>query len=126
MSNEMMKVVMVEPGKPAYVTEIPNNLEGYQQAVGGGLIETIPYLDDAIMVGNEEAKLIGMEGNRRFGDSIVAGPFFICGEFEGEDGYEFCSLSDELCAKYVDRFSKPEQISKEEVEGDIGFCIITF
>ena len=28
MDNNMMKVVMVEPGKPAYVTEIPHNLEG--------------------------------------------------------------------------------------------------
>ena len=126
MDNNMMKVVMVEPGKPAYVTEIPHNLEGYKAAIGDGLIEVIPYLEDALMIGNEEAKLIGMEGNRRFGDMIVAGPFFICGEAEVDGEYDFCSLSDELCDKYVNRFSKPEQISKEEVEADMGFTFISF
>ena len=98
MATEMMKVVMVEPNKPAYIAEIEHSLKGMKEAVGG-LIEPIYYLNEprAVMVGNEEAKLIGMEGNRRFGDRIVAGPFFIC----GDNGEDFCSLSDELCEKYV-------------------------
>lgn len=68
-----MKVVMVEPNKPAYVTEIGDDYQSLHDAVGG-LIEPIYYLDDphAVMVGNEEAKVIGLEGNRRFGDRIVA------------------------------------------------------
>ena len=88
----------------------------------GGLIEPIYYLDEprAVMVGNEEAKLIGMEGNRRFGDRIVAGPFFIC----GDNGEDFCSLSDELCEKYVQKFAVPESISQDEVEQDMGFTLI--
>ena len=57
----------IEPNKPAYVTEIGNDYESRRNAVGG-LIELIPFLHDphAVMVGNEEAKLLGMEGNRRF------------------------------------------------------------
>ena len=125
MASEMMKVVMVEPNKPAYITEIEHSLKGMKEAVGG-LIEPIYYLDEprAVMVGNEEAKLIGLEGNRRFGDRIVAGPFFICGEKMTEDGMDFCSLSDELCEKYVQKFAVPERISQDEVEQDIGFTLI--
>ena len=127
MASEMMKVVMVEPNKPAYITEIEHSLKGIKEAVGG-LIEPIYYLDEprAVMVGNEEAKLIGLEGNRRFGDRIVAGPFFICGEKMTEDGMDFCSLSDELCEKYVQKFAVPESISQDEVEQDMGFTLIGF
>lgn len=125
MASEMMKVVMVEPNKPAYITEIEHSLKGIKEAVGG-LIEPIYYLDEprAVMVGNEEAKLIGMDGNRRFGDRIVAGPFFICGEKMTEDGMDFCSLSNELCEKYVQKFAVPESISQDEVEQDMGITLI--
>ena len=50
-------------------------------------------------MGNEEAKLIGMEGNRRIGDgtSIIAGPFFICGLTEDD----FRGLTAEEAEKYI-------------------------
>lgn len=117
-----MKVVMVDPGKPAYVTEIGNDLRSLQKAVGG-LIETLPFLEDAVMVANEEAKLIGLKGNRRFGGSIVAGSFFICAEKETEEGYAFCNLPDELCEKYIKQFADPVEIPDEETEQDISFDI---
>ena len=123
MNEERMKVVMVEPNKPAYITEIGSDLVSMQEAVGG-LIEPIYFLGDAIMVGNEEAKLIGMDGNRRFGNNIVAGPFFICSEKMTEDGAVFCSLSDELCEKYVQHFAQPQEISQDEVQRDMGFTLI--
>ena len=123
MNEERMKVVMVEPNKPAYITEIGSDLASMQEAVGG-LIEPIYFLGDAIMVGNEEAKLIGMDGNRRFGNNIVAGPFFICSEKMTEDGAVFCSLSDELCEKYVQHFAQPQEISQDEVQRDMGFTLI--
>ena len=123
MNEEKMKVVMVEPNKPAYITEIGNDLASMQEAVGG-LIEPIYFLGDVIMVGNEEAKLIGLDGNRRFGNNIVAGPFFICSEKMTEDGAVFCSLSDELCEKYVQHFAQPQEISQDEVQRDMGFTLI--
>lgn len=123
MNEEKMKVVMVEPNKPAYITEIGSDLASMQEAVGG-LIEPIYFLGDAIMVGNEEAKLIGLDGNRRFGNNIVAGPFFICSEKMTEDGAVFCSLSDELCEKYVKNFAQPQEISQDEVQRDMGFTLI--
>lgn len=123
MNEEKMKVVMVEPNKPAYITEIGSDLASMQEAVGG-LIEPVYFLGDAIMVGNEESKLIGLAGNRKFGNNIVAGPFFICSEKMTEDGAVFCSLSDELCEKYVQHFAEPQEISQDEVQRDMGFTLI--
>ncbi len=122
MKNKMLKVVMVEPNKPAYMTEIGSDLKSLQAAVGGGLIEMIGYLHDphAIMVGNEESKLRGMDGNRRFPEGIVAGPFFIC----GDKNDDFCSLTDKQCEEYVQLFSQPHTITQEEVEQDMCFKII--
>ncbi len=118
-----MKVVMVEPNKPAYVTEIGSNFESLSRAVGG-LIEPIYFLHDpdAVMVGNGAAKLLGMQGNRRFPEGIVAGPFFIC----GDNGEDFCSLSDELCEKYVRQFAQLQEITQDEVEQDMKIEITFF
>lgn len=115
-----MKVVMVEPKKPAYITEIGNDLKSLQNAVGGR-IEPIYYLGDprAVMVGNEEAKLMRLEGNRRFGSRIVAGTFFICGILEDD----FASLPDELCEEYVKKFAEAQDITPDEVQQDTG-CIV--
>ena len=117
--DNLMTVVYVEPHKPPYIAEIEHTLEAEQKAVDG-FIEPI-YMDDVCLVGNEEAKLIGMEGNRRIGDgtSIIAGPFFICGLTEDD----FRSLTEEEAEKYMTQFKEPEQISREEVEADMGFTI---
>ncbi len=124
MPGNMLKVVMVEPHKPAYVTEIESDYKSLQAAVGDGLIEPIYYLHDrdVVMVGNEGAKLLNMDGNRRFGDRIIAGPFFICGD--GED--DFCSLTDEQCEKYVRQFAEPENITRQEVENEMKIEIRFF
>lgn len=120
--DNLMRVLYVEPHRIPYETEIPHTLTGMQQAVGG-YIEPV-YLDgDGVIVGNEEAKLEGLDGNRRLENGIImAGPFFIC----GEAGEEFRSLTDEEVVKYMDQFHEPEDISREEVEADMGFTIYGF
>ena len=74
-------------------------------------------------MGNDEAKLIGMEGNRHFDDgySIIAGPFFVCGLTEND----FRGLTDEEVVKYMDKFAEPEDISQDEVQADTGFIFYT-
>ena len=122
--DNLLNVVYVEPNKPAYAAEVEHTLEGEQRAVRG-MIECIYCHDDnTCVVANEEAKLIGMEGNRRFGDgkSIIAGPFFVVG-LEG-DGFR--SLTEEEQAKYLQEYAEPEQISQEEVEADTGMTFIAF
>ncbi len=120
--DEKLRIVMVEPEKPAYVTEIPNTLEAEQQAVGGGLIDIV-YLDQGILVCNDEGKLRGMEGNRRLDNgSVIAGPFFVV----GDAGENFRSLTDAEADHFLQRFSQPEQISQQEVQADMGFMFISF
>ena len=120
--DNLLKVVYVEPNKPAYLAEVEHTLEGEQHAVKG-MIECIYCHDDqTCVVGNEEAKLIGMEGNRRFNDgkSVIAGPFFVV----GLQGDGFRSLTEEEQAKYLEKYAEPEQISQEEVEADTGAMFI--
>ena len=121
--DNLMRVVYVEPNKPAYVADVEHTLEAEQKAVGGGLIQSLYFEDDnTTIIANDESKLMGMPGNRRFGDgsTIVAGPFFVVG-IAGDD---FRSLTDEEVEKYMDRFAVPDQISQEEVEADMGFTFI--
>ncbi len=120
--DNLMRVLYVEPHRIPYETEISDTLEGMQQAVGGW-IEPVYLDDDIVIVGNEEAKLEGLDGNRRLENGIImAGPFFIC----GEANEEFRSLTDEEVVKYMDQFHEPENISPEEVEADMGFTIYGF
>ena len=116
-----LRVVMVEPGKPAYETEIDNTLEAEQKAVGG-YIEVVPFGDGKLLICNEEGKLSGMQGNRRLGKDIIAGPFFIV----GEDGDESRSLTDEETKENLKRFAEPEDISQEEVENAMSAGIMFF
>ena len=117
---EYLKVVMVEPHKAPYVTEIEDELSALQRA-GGGYIEVVGNGDGTLIVCNEEGKLEGLEGNRRIHDgmSIIAGTFFVV----GKDGEDFRSLTESEVTRYMDRFKNPEDISQDEVESDMG---ITF
>ena len=117
---EYLKVVMVEPHKAPYVTEIEDELSALQRAVGG-YIEVVGNGDGTLIVCNEEGKLEGLEGNRRIHDgmSIIAGTFFVV----GEDGEDFRSLTESEVTRYMDRFKNPDDIGQDEVESDMG---ITF
>jgi len=119
--DNLMRIVYVEPHRAPYIAEIERSLRAEQKAVGDGLIEPIYNDDETCLVGNEESKLIGMEGNRRLGDgsSIIAGPFFVCGVADDD----FRGLTDEEVVKYMDRFAQIEDISQAEVEADTGFVI---
>ena len=117
---EYLKVVMVEPHKAPYVTEIEDELSALQRAVGG-YIEVVGNGDGTLIVCNEEGKLEGLEGNRRIHDgmSIIAGTFFVV----GEDGENFRSLTESEVTRYMDRFKNPDDSGQDEVESDMG---ITF
>ena len=130
MKENTMKIVVVEPNKPAYIKEIDSDLKSMQSIVRG-LLEPIHFLHDpgVVIVGNENAKLLGMDAlsayggkrcNRRFLEGIVAGTFFIC----GDNGEDFCSLSDEQCKEYAELFKVPHDITQEEVEQDLAITIL--
>ena len=121
--DNLMRVVYVEPGKPAYGAEIKRDLDSMQRAVDGDLIEPIYMNDGCILVCNDESKLRGMQGNRHLdGGGIIAGPFFVC----GDAGEEFRALTDDEVTKYLEKYAQPEDISDEETQSDVGFIFYTF
>ena len=109
--------LVVEPGLPAYMGEIGPDLVSMQRAVGGMIEVNYPFKNNAVVLGNEEAKLIGMEGNRHIAGQVYAGPLYIIGD-DGEGG--FCSLTDEQATGYCQEFAQPEDIAMEEVQADMG------
>jgi hypothetical protein len=102
---------------------IPDGLDPLQQAVKGYIEATYPFDDNAFIIGNEEAKLIGLEGNRRIGDSIYACTILIVAD-DGQGGTT--DLTDEQIGKYTEMFKTPEDITPEEVQGDLWFRVMGF
>lgn len=106
-----MKVLMVEPDKVPYETEIEGGLESLQAAVGGDIQATYPYVDPVALICNEEGKLNGLPLNRALYDStgnvydIIAGNFLIVGL--GEE--DFTGLSSDLMEKFREQFKHPEK-----------------
>lgn len=117
MKEKAIKVLMVEPQKHPTVTTLNNDLDSLQKAVSigaeyQGLIEIIPLGSDVCLLCNEEGKLIGLEGNRRIGNDIIAGVFYVA----GDTGDDLKSLSDEQIARYNELLYEPETFTQEEVE----------
>ena len=74
-------------------------------------------------IGNEEAKLIGLEGNRRINGGIYAGTILIAGD-DGAGGTR--DLTDDQIRRYTDMFRTPEHITPEEVQRDIWCAFVGF
>lgn len=114
-----MKVLMVEPGKSPYETEIKGGLESLQAAVGGDIQATYPYEDPVALICNDEGKLMGLPLNRALYDDggrmydIVAGNFLIVGL--GEE--DFTDLSPDLMEKFSEQFKYPEKFAR--IAGEI-------
>lgn len=114
-----MKVLMIQPGKTAYKTEISQDLKPMQEAVGGSIECVYPYDDAVAIVCNEEGKINGLSLNRAiYGEDgqmidIIAGNFFVAGI--GEDS--FTDLPEDLMDKYMKMFYSPEKFIR--VNGEI-------
>ena len=101
-----MKVVICEPGQYARIAEIEPTLKAEQEIVGGLIDCVYPWPNDmAALVCNDEGKLNGLPLNRALEDyDVIAGTFFIC----GISGENFCSLTEEQTARYLQKFHDPE------------------
>lgn len=110
MKEKKIKVVMLESGKEAYVTELDNSLKSMQQIVGGLIEAVYPFEEEVCIICSDEGKLIGMPLNRALYDDegnvfdIIAGTAFIC----GCKGEHFGSLSNEQAKRYCKQFRYPE------------------
>ena len=107
-----MRILIIEPQKVPYEKEIDKDFR-VMQSIVGGLIQAVDLDKNTSLVCNEEGKLIGLEGNRRVGEDIIAGTFFLCGF--NEEG-EFTSINDEQIIKYSERFKEPEHYGFYDVK----------
>ena len=114
-----MNVLMVEPGKAPYETQIGDDLQSMQAVVGGYIQAVYPFEQPVALVCRESGKLDGLTLNRALRDSdgdiydIIAGTFFIAGLGESD----FTDLPHELAEQFAERFRQPEMFMR--VDGKI-------
>lgn len=70
-----MKVIYKAPGCPPEPREIPNTLAELQDCVGGN-IETVTFASDAVVICNEEGRLLGLPHNCFFSRRQLRGTDF--------------------------------------------------
>ena len=105
-----MNVLMVEPGKAPYETQIGDDLRSMQAEVGGYIQAVYPFEQPVVLVCRESGKLDGLPLNRALRDAdgdvydIVAGKFFIVGLGQSD----FTDLPHELAEQFAEQFRQPE------------------
>ncbi len=122
MKEKTIKALKVEPMKYPEEVKLINELSELQNAVGG-LIEIINLDSSTCMICNEEGKLINLPGNRRLGNDIIAGTFYIVGSNKNGD---LVSLPEDKIKLYKEMFYEPEEFSQEDIEAKLFFNFIDF
>lgn len=113
MDTEDITVLSVKPFREPCVITIPNKLRTLQDQIGGMIEAVYPFEDPVAILLNDEGKLNGSMPNRGLYDSsgnlydVIAGTFLIV----GLSGDQFCSLSEELSAKYMEKYKIPERMA---------------
>ena len=110
MKEQHIKVLKVAPLEKPEVCYVKNELRALQEAVSigadyVGLIEILDLDERTCILCNEEGKLINLMPNRRVGDDIICGVFYVTGQ--NEDG-DLTSLTDEEILHYVEMFDSVE------------------
>ena len=109
-----MNVLMVEPGKAPYETQIGDDLQSMQALVGGYIQAVYPYEEPVALICCVSGKLDGLPFNRALRDSdgdiydIIAGTFFIAGLGQSD----FTDLSHELAEQFAEQFRQPEMFMR--------------
>lgn len=128
MKQQVIEVLMVEPGREPRIVRLDNSLESLQAAVSigaeyRGLIEIISLSDEVCILCNEEGKLIGLEPNRRLWSDVLCGVFYVTGQ---DNEGNLCSLSAKDMEHYKELFAIPESITQDEADNALfaGFYIV--
>ena len=106
--EKVIKVVLCKVGEAPRMVEIENTLEAKQELVGGWIEMACPPIhdDDAVVICNEEGKLLKLPPNRflRLANGmpydVICGDFFIIRAPADSDVFE--GLTDEQVEKYID------------------------
>lgn len=82
-----MKAIRKKPGAQPEIIEVDNTLAALQTEVGG-YIETVTIASDAVVICNEEGRILGLPDNGRVCGVDVVGTVLIV----GTKGEEFCDV----------------------------------
>lgn len=126
MENDMMTVLLVQPGKYPVEITIPHTLQEIQKQVGGTIEIVYPWPDRSVgLVCHDEGKLLGLPLNRALPEisDTIAGNFLLCGLRNTEDGGSLCSLPPDQMAYMKQHFREPHFFI-ESAEG-IGYFRVT-
>lgn len=115
--EKIIKVLKVAPKEKPKLVELVNNLDSLQKAVsvgmeGQGLIEIVELDASTCILCNEEGKVLNLEPNRRLGNDILCGVFYVTGQNKQGD---LASLSTAGIEKYSKMFEEIPDISESEV-----------
>ena len=116
MKEQHIKVLKVAPLEKPEVCYVKNELRALQEAVSigadyVGLIEILDLNERTCILCNEEGKLINLMPNRRLGDDIICGVFYVTGQ--NEDG-DLTSLTDEQIEHYSEVFGNIEYFMQSD------------
>ena len=82
-----MKAIRKKPGCAPEIIEVENTLKALEAEVGG-YIETVTIASDAVIICNEEGRILGLPGNCRFYGVDFVGTVLIVGTKDDE----FCDV----------------------------------
>ena len=116
MKEQHIKALKIAPMERPEICYLENKLESLQKAVSigadyVGLIEILDLDERTCIVCNDEGKLIGLMPNRRVGDDIICGVFYVTGQ--NEDG-DLTSLTDEQIEHYSEVFGNIEYFMQSD------------
>ena len=117
MKEKEITVVKVEPMKNPVIATLTNDLDSLQKAVSigadyQGLIEFVYLEDNVSILCNEEGKLIALEPNRRLGEDILCGVFYLVAE---DKNGNLKSLTPAQQDRYLRMFWNPDIISNDDI-----------
>lgn len=101
--EKKITVLKVSPHKKPEVVTLKNELSALQEAVSSGvkdyhhLIQLVGAEEGVDLLLNDEGKLIGFEPDRRFGQDVLVGDFYVV----GTDGENLASLPQDKMEKYA-------------------------
>lgn len=84
-----MKAIRKKPGCEPELIDVDNTLKALQTEVGG-YIETVTIASDAVVICNEEGRILGLPDNCRVCGVDFVGTILVV----GRDRDEFCDVSE--------------------------------
>ena len=125
--EKVIRVLCVAPEKKLTIVTLENELHSLQDAVSveageRGLIELIGVENGVDIMLNEEGKLLGLPLNRRFGNDILVGAFYVV----GVDGEHLASLPGAMVEKYRKVFDEVPEFGDVDMDDLIKFEFFGF